>query len=105
MWGIRPWPGATRQSGHSLLMALQRRSNRRCMARRFSITVRLDPEDARALARARKNGISTAEIIRQGVRIVAARYYKKGHAPSTGLFVSTSIKLGDESELFKNIDD
>ncbi len=68
-------------------------------------TVRLDPRDVEALSRARADGLSTSELIRRGLRIVAARYYGKRRAPSTRLFVSTDIKLGDESELFKDIDE
>lgn len=74
------------------------------MAQKLSTTVRLDAEDIAALARARADGLSTADLIRKGLRIVAAQYYR-GHRrpPSTGLFVSTSTKLGDESELFRDL--
>jgi hypothetical protein len=75
------------------------------MARTLVTTVRLDREDAAALRRARADGLSTAALIRKGLRIVAARYYRKRRPPSTGLFVSTDTKLGDESELFRGIDD
>jgi hypothetical protein len=75
------------------------------MARKFSTTVRLDPEDAKALRRARADGLSTSDLIRKGLRVVAARYYGRRRPPSTGLFVSTSPKLGAESELFKDIED
>mgnify|MGYP001605557019 FL=1 len=79
-----------------------------CMAQRatkLTTTVRLDAEDAKALARARADGLSTSELIRKGLRVVASRYYGRRRPPSTGLFVSTDTKLGDESELFRNIDD
>jgi len=36
---------------------------------------------------------------------VAAKYYRGRRPPSTGLFVSTAIKLGDESELFKDLEE
>jgi hypothetical protein len=75
------------------------------MARKLTTTVRLDPEDAEALARARAAGVSTSDLVRKGLRIVAARYYRRRRPPSTGLFVSTASKLGDESELFKDIED
>lgn len=75
------------------------------MARKLSTTVRLDPEDAEALERARADGLSASELIRQGLRVVAARYYRGRRPPSTGLFVSTSNKLGDEAELFGALDD
>jgi hypothetical protein len=75
------------------------------MARALVTTVRLDREDAAALRRARADGIPTAALIRKGLRLVAARYYRKQRPPSTGLFVSTDAKLGDESELFPGLDD
>jgi hypothetical protein len=74
------------------------------MARKLSTTVRLDPEDAQALARARKDGLSAADLIRRGLRVVAAKYYRHRRPPTTGLFESTAANLGDESELFKGID-
>jgi Arc/MetJ-type ribon-helix-helix transcriptional regulator len=74
------------------------------MSRKLSTTVRLDPEDAEALARARADGRSSSELIRQGLRLVAAKYYRgKRRPPTVGLFVSTDPKLGDESELFKTV--
>lgn len=76
------------------------------MARKLSTTVRLDTEDVEALERARADGISASDLIRQGLRVVAAKYYR-GHRrpPSTGLFVSSSAKLGEESELFKDLEE
>lgn len=75
------------------------------MAAKTTTTIRLDREDAEALARARKDGQSAADLIRQGLRIVAARYYRgKRRPPTTGLFVSGSLKLGEESELFAEIE-
>lgn len=67
---------------------------------KLSTTVRLDPEDARALKRARRDGIRAADLIRKGLRVVAARYYGKQRPPSTGLFVSVDAKLGDEHSMF-----
>ena len=75
------------------------------MARKLTTTVRLDPEDAEALARASADGLSASELIRRGPRVVASRYYRKRRPPSTGLFVSTSTKLGDEALLFRDIDE
>jgi len=75
------------------------------MARKLTTTVRLDPEDADALMRARAHGLSASRLIRQGLRVVAAKYYRGRRPPSTGLFVSTAIKLGDESELFKDLEE
>jgi Arc/MetJ-type ribon-helix-helix transcriptional regulator len=74
------------------------------MARKLSTTVRLDREDAEALARARKDGLSASDLIRNGLRVVAARYYRDRRPPSTGLFVSTDAKLGDEAELFRDLE-
>jgi hypothetical protein len=75
------------------------------MAVKRSTTVRLDPEDVAALARARRDGHVAADLVRQGLRIVAASYYGKRRAPSTGLFVSTDQKLGSESELFRDLEE
>jgi hypothetical protein len=75
------------------------------MAAKLSTTVRLDPEDAAALARARRDGHTTAELVRRGLRVVAARYYTKRRPPSTRLFVSTDAKLGDEALLFSALED
>jgi hypothetical protein len=71
------------------------------MARKVVTAVRLDKEDAEALARARKAGLSASELIRKGLRVVAAPLYRRRRPPSIGLFVSTDAKLGDESELFR----
>lgn len=72
------------------------------MSQKQSTTVRLDAEDVEALARAREDGLSSSELIRRGLRLVAAKYYRgKRRPPSTGLFVSTSETLGDEALLFK----
>jgi hypothetical protein len=75
------------------------------MARKQITTVRLDPEDLIALSRARKAGISSSELIRRGLRVVAARYYRGRRPPSTGLFVSADTKLGDEGELFADLEE
>jgi len=76
-----------------------------CMARLVSTTVRLDEEDVRALKRARAAGLSASDLIRKGLRVVASRYYSGRRPPSTLLFESTNSKLGDESELFRDIED
>lgn len=75
-----------------------------CMARLISTTVRLDEEDVRALKRARAAGHSTSDLIRKGLRLVASRYYTGRRPPSTRLFESTDTKLGDESELFRDLE-
>ncbi len=76
-----------------------------CMARFVSTTVRLAEEDVRALKRARAAGLSASDLIRKGLRVVASRYYPGRRSPSTRLFESTNRKLGDESELFRDIED
>lgn len=76
----------------------------KCMAPKLVTTVRLDEEDAAALARARKDGHDASQLIRRGLRIVAARYYRGKRTPKTGLFVSTDNKLGDEAELFGDLE-
>jgi hypothetical protein len=75
-----------------------------CMSRKLTTTVRLDPEDAEALAKARETGLSASDLFRKGLRIVASKYYEKRRAPSTGLFVSTDPKLGEESALFRSLE-
>jgi Arc/MetJ-type ribon-helix-helix transcriptional regulator len=75
-----------------------------CMARMISTTIRLNEEDVRALKRARAAGHSASELIRKGLRVVASRYYTRRRPPSTSLFESTDTKLGDESELFRNLE-
>lgn len=76
-----------------------------CMARLVSTAVRLHPEDISALKRARAAGLSTSDLIRRGLRVVASRYYSGRRAPSTLLFESTNGKLGDESELYRDLED
>ena len=75
-----------------------------CMARLVSTTVRLDEEDVRALKRARADGLSASDLMRKGLRVVASRYYSGRRPPSTLLFESTNSKLGDESELFRDLE-
>ena len=76
------------------------------MARNTVKTIRLDPEDARALKRAKADGISSSDLVRRGLRIVAARYYGgRRRPPKTRLFVCTDPRLGEESELFKDFRD
>ncbi len=76
-----------------------------CMARMISTTIRLNEEDVRALKRARAAGHSASELVRKGLRVVASRYYTGRRPPSTLLFDSTDAKLGDESELFQDVED
>jgi Arc/MetJ-type ribon-helix-helix transcriptional regulator len=76
-----------------------------CMARMISTTIRLNEEDVRALKRARAAGHSASELVRKGLRVVASRYYAGRRPPSTLLFESTDTKLGDESELFQDVED
>lgn len=71
------------------------------MSGETTTTVRLDPEDVEALEGARADGHSGSELIRPGLRVVAAQYYAKKRPPTTGLFVSTDPELGDESELLR----
>jgi hypothetical protein len=75
------------------------------MARFVSTTVRFAEADVQALKRARAAGLSASDLIRKGLRVVASRYYSGRRPPSTLLFESTDSKLGDESELFRDIDD
>lgn len=74
------------------------------MARKLTTTVRLDAEDVAALERARKDGVNASELVREGLRVAGARYYKGRRPPTTRLFVTTA-KLGQESELFKALKD
>lgn len=61
-------------------------------------------EDVRALKRARADGLSASDLIRKGLRVVGSRYYSGRRPPSTLLFESTNSKLGDESELFRDLE-
>ncbi len=72
------------------------------MAKYKTTTVRLAAEDLQALKRARAAGHSASALIRQGLRAAAAEFYPGRRAPRTGLFVSTSLKLGDEADLFRD---
>lgn len=74
------------------------------MARLISTTIRLDEADVRALKRARAAGHSASALVRKGLRVVASRYYAGRRPPSTRLFESTDAKLGDESELFLDLE-
>lgn len=74
------------------------------MARLISTTVRLAEEDLKALKRARAAGHSASELIRKGLRVVASRYYSGRRPPTTRLFQSTDNKLGDESDLFGDLE-
>jgi hypothetical protein len=51
------------------------------MRRKTAKTIRLDPEDGQALKRAEADGISSSELVRRGLRIVAAHYYKDRRRP------------------------
>jgi hypothetical protein len=73
------------------------------MAHLISTTVRLEKEDVQALRRARADGLSASDLLRKGLRVVASRYHS-GRPPSTRLFESTNAKLGDESELFRDLE-
>lgn len=77
------------------------------MDRRVRRTIRLDPEDARALERAEADCLSASDLVRQGLRIVAARYYggRRRRPPKVGLFVSTDPHLGEESQLYRDFKD
>lgn len=74
------------------------------MSRGITTTVRLDAEDAEALRRARADGQESSELIRRGLRLVASRYYPKKRRPHLGLFQAVDPKLGDESELFGDLE-
>ena len=87
-------------------MAFPRRSvYGECMARLVSTTVRLDKEDVRALKRARAAGYFASVLVRKGPRGVGSRYYAGRRPPSTRLFESTDTKLGNESELFRDLEE
>lgn len=74
------------------------------MAHLISTTVRLENEDVQALRRARADGLSASDLLRKGLRVVASRYCSGRRPPSTLLFESTNAKLGDESELFRDLE-
>ena len=74
------------------------------MKMRDRTTVRLEAADVRAIKKAAAAGHSASELIRKGLRVVVPRDYTGRRPPSTGLFVSTDNKLGDESELFRDLE-
>jgi hypothetical protein len=74
------------------------------MARLISTTVRLEAADVQALRRTRATGYSAAVLIRKGLRVVASRYHTRRRPPSARLVESTDNKLGDESELFRDLE-
>ena len=53
------------------------------MVSRKVTTIRLDAEDIAALARARRDGVVSADLIRRGLRTVGARYYAEQTAPGS----------------------
>ena len=99
--GLLPWRGDRSAAAAIPYSSLYSE----CMARMISTTIRLHEEDVRALKRARAAGHSASELVRKGLRVVASRYYAVRRLPSTLLFESTDTKLGDESELFRNLED
>jgi len=70
----------------------------------LTTTVRLSAEDAEALRKARADGHETSELIRRGLRVVAAKYYPRKRRPKLSLFQSVNPKLGDERELFGDLE-
>ena len=74
------------------------------MAQLISTTVRLEEKDVQALRRARADGLSASDLLRKGLRVVASRYYSGRRPPSTLLFESTNTKLGDEADLFRDLE-
>jgi hypothetical protein len=66
---------------------------------------RLEQEDVKALNLARAAGHFASELIRKGLRLVASRFYGGRRLPTTRLFESTDDRLGDESELYKGLED
>lgn len=75
------------------------------MARLIPTTVWLEEEGVRALERARAAAHSVSELIRKGLRLMISRFYAGRRPPTTRLFESTDNNLGDESELYKGLED
>jgi hypothetical protein len=77
------------------------------VSRKIVRSFRLDPEDVRALQRAKADGVSPSELVRRGLRIVAAHYYTRTRRrpPNVRLVISTDPRLGEESELFREFRD
>jgi hypothetical protein len=68
------------------------------MPRRTAKTVRLDPEDVKAVERAEADGVAPSELVRRSLRIAAARHYSGDRRPpKVTLLVSTDPRLGEES--------
>jgi hypothetical protein len=76
------------------------------MTRKTAKTVRLEPEDVKALKRAEADGVSSSELVRRSLRVAAARYYRGvRRPPKVTLLVSTDALLGEESELYRDFRD
>lgn len=71
------------------------------MARKPITTRRRDR--GRRLARAREDQLAASEFVGKGLHDVAARDTRARRPPSTGLFVSTDAKLGDEAEILRGL--
>lgn len=73
------------------------------VSRKVSKSFRLDREDARALQRAKADGVSPSELVRHALRVVAAHYYgsRRRRPPKVRLLVSTDPHLGEESQLYR----
>jgi hypothetical protein len=77
------------------------------VSRKVVKSFRLDPEDVRALQRAKADGVSPSELVRRGLRIVAAPYYTRTRRrpPNVRLVISTDSRLGEEPKLLKEFRD
>ncbi len=76
------------------------------MPRKTAKTVRLDPEDVKALECAEADGVSSSELVRRSLRIAAVRYYRSvRRPPKITLLVTTDHRLGEESELREDFRD
>lgn len=53
----------------------------------------------------RADGLSASALLCKSLRVVASRHYSERLPPSTLLFESTNAKLGDESNLFRVLED
>jgi hypothetical protein len=51
------------------------------MPRKTAKTVRLDPEDVKALKRAEADGVSPSELVRRSLRVAAARLPRSSSTP------------------------
>jgi len=75
-----------------------------CMALKRATTIRLDQRISAPFRARVRTGFPPPSSSVGGLRVAAAKYYDGRRPPTTGLFTSVDTKLGDESELFRDLE-